>query len=91
MAGDQGWRNKTPTLSLQEQNDNDKIVDNQNGFSWTLVQDRVEVEKYWPSRVLSNADPLVAVPIGPEFQIGEPSWAGFSFAGTFYTINDLFS
>ena len=49
------------------------------------------MEKYWSTAVLPNADPPVAVLVGPEFQIGEPSWAGFSFAGTFYTLNDLFS
>ena len=59
--------NKAPTLSLQEQKDFDKIMDNQNGFPWTLVQDRDEVKKYWPSRVLSHTDPPVAVPISPEF------------------------
>ena len=76
--------NKTPTLSFQEQKDYDKIIDNQNDFPWTLIQDKNEVEKYWPSRVLFNADPPVAVPIGPEFQIGEPSWAGFTFDGIFF-------
>ena len=80
-----------PTLSLLEQRDSDKIMDNQNGFPWTLVQNRDEVEKYWPSAVLPNADPPVAVPVGPKFQIDEPSWACFSFSGTFYTLNDLFS
>ena len=83
--------NKALTLSLLEQRDYNKNMDNQNGFLWTLVQDRDEVEKYWPSEVLSNADPPVAVLVGPEFQIDEPSLAGFSFAGTFYTLNDLFS
>ena len=82
--------NKAPALSLLEQRHYDKIMDNQNGFSLTLVQDRDEVEKYWPNAVLSNADPPVAVPVGPEFQIDEPSWAGFSFASTFYTLNNLF-
>ena len=65
--------NKAPALSLLEQRDYDKIMDNQNGFPWTLVQDRDEVEKYWSSAVLPKANPPVAVPIGPEFQIGEPS------------------
>ena len=32
--------NKTHTLSLLEQRDYDRIMDNQNGFPWTLVQDR---------------------------------------------------
>ena len=41
------------------------------------------MEKYWPSAVLPNAEPPVAVPIGPELQIGEPSWAGFTVDGTF--------
>ena len=83
-------RNKASALSRLEQRDYDKIMDNQNGFSLTLVQDRDEVEKYWPSAVLSNADPPIAVSIGLEFQISEPSWAGFSFDGTFYALNDLF-
>ena len=82
--------NKASALSLLEQKDHDKIKDNQNGFFWTLVQDRDEVEKYWLSAVLSNADPPAAVSVGPEFQIGEPNWAGFSFASFFYTLNDLF-
>ena len=75
--------NKAPTLTLVEQKNYSKILDNESGFPWTLVQDRDEVEKYWPSTVLSNAEPLVAVPIGPELQIGEPSWAGFTFDDTF--------
>ena len=75
--------NKVPTLTLVEQKLYSKILDNENGFPWTLVHDRDEVEKYWPSAVLPNAEPPVAVPIGPEFQIGEPSWAGFTFDSTF--------
>ena len=75
--------NKVPTLTLVEQKDYSKILDNESGFPWTLVQDRDKVEKYWPSAVLSNAEPPVAVPIGLEFQIGEPSWSGFTFDGTF--------
>ena len=66
-------------------------MDNQNGFPWTLVQDRDEMEKYWPSAMHPNVDPPVAMPVGPEFQIDEPSWASFSFASIFYTLNDLFS
>ena len=42
-------------------------------YTSSMVQDRDEVEKYWPSAVLPNAEPPAAVPIGPEFQIGEPS------------------
>ena len=75
--------NKASTLTLVKQKEYLKILDNENGFLWTLVQDRDEVEKYWPSAVLLNAEPPVAMPIGPEFQIGEPSWAGFTFDGTF--------
>ena len=71
--------NKALTLSLLEQKDYDKIMDNQNGFPWTLVQDKDEVEKYWPSAVLSNVDPPFVVPIDTKFQIGEPNWAGFTF------------
>ena len=40
--------------------------------------------------MLPNAEPPVVVSVDLEFQIGEPSWVGFSFAGTFYTLNDLF-
>ena len=65
--------NKAPTLTLVEQKDYSKILDHESGFPWTLVQDRDEIEKYWSSTVLSNAEPPVAVPIGPEFQISEPS------------------
>ena len=38
--------NKTPTLTLVEQKDYSKILDNENGFPWTLIQNRDEVEKY---------------------------------------------
>ena len=55
-----------------------------------LVQDREELEKFWLSAMLPAVDPSVVVPIGPEFQIVEPSWTGFSFDGTFYTLNVLF-
>ena len=41
------------------------------------------MEKYWSSAVLPNVEPPVAVPIGLELQIGEPSWAGFIVDGTF--------
>ena len=41
------------------------------------------MEKYWSSAVFSNAEPSVVVPIGPELQIDEPSWAGFTVDGTF--------
>ena len=82
--------NKAPTLSLQEQEDYEKIVDNENGFSWMLVQDREEVEKYWLSAVLLVADPPVVISIDPEFQIDEPSWASFTFHGTFYAFDTLF-
>ena len=78
------------TLSLLEQRDYDKIMDNQNGFPWTLVQDRDEVEKYWPSAVLPNVDPPIAMPVGTEFLIGEPSWVSFSFNCTFFALSDLF-
>ena len=75
--------NNAPTLTLVEQEDYLKILDNESDFPYTLVQDRNEVEKYWQSAVLSNAEPPAAVPIGPELQIGELSWAGFTFDGTF--------
>ena len=61
-----------------------------NGFPWVLVHEKEEVEKYWPSAVLLVADPPVVVLIGLEFQIGEPSWAGFTFHGTFYDLDTLF-
>ena len=38
--------NKMLTLTLVEQKDYSKILDNENSFPWTLVQDRDEVEKY---------------------------------------------
>ena len=72
-----------PTLTLLEQKDCEKNLDNQNGFPWTLIQDRDNVEKYWSSAVLPNADPSVAMPIGLGIQISEPNWAGFTFDGTF--------
>ena len=75
--------NKAPTLILVEQKGYSKILDNESDFPWTLVQDRDEVEKYWPNAVLPNVEPPVAVPIGLEFQIGEPNWAGFTFDSTF--------
>ena len=55
-----------PTLTLVEQKEYSKILNNENGFPWTLVQDRDEVEKYWLSAVLPNAEPPIAVPIGLE-------------------------
>ena len=75
--------NKAPTLTILEKEGYEQILDNQDGFLWTLIQDRDTVEKYWPSAVLPNAEPPVAVPIGSELQIGEPSWAGFTVDGTF--------
>ena len=75
--------NKMPALTLLESKHYSQIFDSENGFPWTLVQDRDEVERYWPRAVLPNAEPQAAVPIGPELQIGEPSWAGFTLAGTF--------
>ena len=41
--------------------------------------DQEEIEKYWLSVVLPNVDSLVAAPIDLDFQIGEPSWVGFTF------------
>ena len=72
-----------PALTLLESKHYSQIFDSENGFPWTLVQDRDEVERYWPRAVLPNAEPPAAVPIGPELQIGEPSWASFTLAGTF--------
>ena len=82
--------NKAPTLFVQEKKDYEKIMNNENGFPWTLVHDRDEVEKYWSNAVLPIVDPPVAAPIGPGFQIGEPSWADFTFDETFYALNTLF-
>ena len=82
--------NQASTLSLLEQKDYDKIKDNENGFPWMLVQNREELEKFWPSAVLSTIDPSVAVPINPEFQISKPSWTGFTFHSTFYALNTSF-
>ena len=75
--------NKAPTLTILEKEGYDQILDNQDGFPWTLIQDRDTMDRYWPSTVLPNAEPSVAVSIGPELQIGEPSWAGFTVDGTF--------
>ena len=47
------------------------------------------VKKYWSSTVFPEADPPVAAPIGPDFQIGDSSWAGLTFDGTFYTLSVL--
>ena len=55
-----------------------------------LVHDREEVKKYWPSALILAIDLLVVVLIGPEFQIGEPGWVGFTFDCTFYAFNALF-
>ena len=59
-------RNKVSTLTLLEQKDCEKKLDNQNGFPWTLIQDKDNVKKYWSSAVLPNVDPSVVVSIGPE-------------------------
>ena len=53
------------------------------------LEDRDEVEKYWPSTVFFEVDPPITTPIGLDFQIGEPSWAGFTFDDTFYTLSVL--
>ena len=82
--------NKAPTLSLQEQKDYQKIMDNENDFPWMLVQEREEVENYQLSAILLASNPPIVVPIDPEFQIGEPSWASFTFHGTFYALDTLF-
>ena len=75
--------NKAPTLTILEKEGYKQILDNQDGFPWTLIQDKDTVEKYWLSAMLPNAEPPVVVPIGPELQIGEPGWAGFTVDGTF--------
>ena len=67
MASGKAGGNKAHTLTLVEQKEYSKILDNENGFPWTLVQDTDEVKKYWSSAVLLNAEPPAAVPIGPEF------------------------
>ena len=46
MASDEAEGNKVPTLTILEQKDCEKILDNQNGFPWTLIQDRNNVGKY---------------------------------------------
>ena len=66
MADGKGCRKKAPTLTILEKEGYKQILDNQDGFPWTLIQDRDTVEKYWPSAVLPNAEPPVAMPIGPE-------------------------
>ena len=65
--------NKVSTLTLLEQKDCEKKLDNQNGFPWTLIQDKDNVKKYWSSAVLPNVDPPIVVSISSEIQIDEPS------------------
>ena len=86
---DKASGNQVPTFSLNERKYYKQIEDNE-GFPWTLVHDGDEVEKFWSSAVLANADPLVPIPIGPEFHIGEPRWAGLTLKCTLYTSNTLF-
>ena len=81
--------NRTPTLSPDERNYY-KQTENNEGFPWTLVHDGDELEKFWSSAVLANADLQVVVSISPKFQIDEPSWAGLTLEGTFYSLNSLF-
>ena len=75
--------NQAPKLYLK-QKEFDKI--NGHGFPQTLILDKVELEKYCLNVMLSTVDPLVAVLIGPEFQIGESSWAGFTSNGIFMPL-----
>ena len=63
--------NWAPTLSQLEQKDFNEI--DGHGFPWTLVLDREELDKFWPSVVLLAVNPSVAVPISLEFSIDEPS------------------
>ena len=53
--------NKALTLTLVEQKEYSKILDNENGFPWTLVQDRDEVEKYWSNFRLVSPVGLVSL------------------------------
>ena len=73
--------NRASTLSRLKQKDFDEISGHE--FSWTLVLDRENLDKFWPSAILFVVDPPVAASIDPEFQIGEPSWTGFTSHGIF--------
>ena len=79
--------NRGPNLSQVELKDFDEISGHK--FLWTLVLDKKEMEKYWSSAVLSVVNPPIATPIGPEFQIDEPSQVGSTFHGIFYAFNTL--
>ena len=79
--------NRVPELTQVEQEDLEKV--DGHAFPWTLVLDRGELERFWPSAVLPNVDPLVATSIHFEFQIGEPSWAGFTYQDTFFSLGTL--
>ena len=61
--------NRASTLSPNKQNYYKQIEDNEGGFPWMLFHDRDELEKFWPSAMLSTADPPVAISIDPEFQM----------------------
>ena len=82
-----GGGNQAPNLSQIEQKDFDEIGGHE--FPWTLVLDREKLEKYWPNALLPIVDSLIVAPMGPEFQISETSWAGFTSHGIFYTFTTL--
>ena len=76
--------NRAPNLSRKEKKDFDEISGHE--FPWTLVLNRENLDKFWPSVVLFVVDPLVATSIDLEFQIDEPSWAGFTFYDFFMPL-----
>ena len=79
--------NRVPNLTQLEQADLEKI-DGQE-FPQTLVLDCEEFDRFWLSVVLLNVNPPVSTPIGLEFQINEPSWVGFTYEGTFFSLSIL--
>ena len=73
--------NRVLELTRVEQADLKKI--DRHVFSQTLELDQGELDRFWPSTILPNANPPITFSIDPEFQIGEPSQAGFTFQGIF--------
>ena len=51
-----------------------------------LMLDQRELDRFWPSAVLSNDDHLIVAQIGPTLKIGESSWAGFTSQSIFYSL-----
>ena len=69
-------------VSLNEKENFEKLREHE--FPWTLVEDRKELRRYWPSFFLPNVDPLVVVLIDPNF----PIFSGiFCFLGALNLCN----